>query len=1245
MATSDKRWTDGRYVWNQLDYEHDAIVEASAGTGKTFALESIVVKLIREKGYSPREILLVTFTEKAAAELKNRVREALEKEKCLPPDFDEATICTIHSFCRQLLTEFAFENGVPMQCDIGGDGKALARRAILDTLKGPDFKALCPKGLSAALKAAGEASVGKLVEKVEKLVSKGAADGLRRKLHEKETEAAARIAAARRALCDLPCGAVLKHVRDRAGFSATTKAGAEAKAFFDWLGESFDLCGEPESPAFAACLTAFPDKQPANPKVETWDGRSLKLKQGRSTPSLSELPGMDGLEKPLKDFATAVKALVKARKNVEDGSNEAIREQKLLLALADRAGTRFAELKKAAALLPFDDMVARAAEVVGKEPGTPEEQDGQSRFFDAIRTHWRVALVDEFQDTDQSQWDIFRVLFSAAANRVDGRKPGFLLVVGDPKQAIYSFRGADVRVYGAAKAEILGAGGQKHSLLETFRAKPALVDAFNGLFSNGWFENGAAGADIPYDAVRYPEDGNGKFGDRKDDGGRLVHGLVHEAEPDPVRLLESIPGRMRDAPPQDGAFGKADVCLPVFMENAAREMKRLHALDPAYKMLDKDGNPEPHRFRYRDMCVLVKTNRDAASVRRVLARNGIPYGQYKQRGLFDSPEAEGVLALLDCLAKPNDAGSRAALLVSPVFGIEPALLPQFAAFPSFDAFVETLRALAAKKKWNELFEKAMSDPCTALASPGADIHAFNRVRAAVRRIFDLLLAKRGRLARTVADFSAALRAWRKDDKSAGDDGELFGKESDADRVQIMTMHAAKGLQFPVVFVAAGFSKTDAMESDPDRKRELREEARRLFYVALTRAEHRIYLPWSKNAWESGIGTDGSPLLARSEHGFLGRAVQSWFDTKEKRDAAFPAEAGATKEDGTSAAPSPAAPEPAAPAGNGAGEKSAEIPDVRVPDDLKWRKGLRLQWDSFSSIHGKSEKSRNNPPPGTERIADSPNGRANRDDEPEELAALPSTGGKKSLLPPGNVCGNVFHETMEALCKNDEDDGRVGFTNAADADNEEELLDLIREKMRANAVKSSTGDDGETTEKAFLDMVRHALDVELDFGGCRFRLREIPRGDRLAETQFMASEPKLMDRHLPAGREGAFNGAIDLLVRKDGKVFIVDWKTNSLAKYDDPKEMLDRPGHVAAAMEDNGYHLQYKLYALAADAWLKGHDETLAGVAYLFVRARKQDLQDLKGDIFAVPVDEAALERFREDVAAEPAIKAEKEDAE
>ncbi len=1234
MAESEKRWTDERHVWNQLDYAHDAIIEASAGTGKTYALESIVLKLIREKGYSPREILLVTFTEKAAAELKNRVREALEKEGCLPPGFDEATICTIHSFCRQLLTEFAFENGVPMQCEIGGDGSAQARCAVLEVLKGPDFEALCPGGLSAALKGVGMDSVDKLHEKVEELVLKGRADGVRRRLHAKETEAAARIAAAHRKLCALPCGLELKHISKRAGFNEKSKTGLEAKATFDWFCGAFALLGDPEAPAFADCLAGLPDSLSANPKVATWDGEDLK--RGKSVPNLSNLPGMEDVETPLKELFKAVKDLVKARKSVESGSSKAIRKSKLLLALAERAEPLFEELKKAAALLPFDDMVARAAEVVRKKPETPGDADAQARFFNAIRAHWRVALVDEFQDTDQSQWDIFRILFSQAVNKVEGGKPGFLIVVGDPKQAIYSFRGADVGVYCDAKDKILKAGGQELSLPETFRAKPALVDAFNGFFSGGWFAAGAAGNGIPYEDVWYPEDGNEKFGDRKDENGNRVHGLVDEAEPDPVRLLESMPGRLKDNVPESGGFGNVSVCLPVFMERAAQEMERLHALDPAYKMLDKEGNPKPHRFRYRDMCVLVKANRDAITVRRILARHRIPYGQYKQRGLFDSPEAEGVQALLDYLDNPSDAGNRAALLVSPIFGIKPARLPEFASFPAFDAFVETLRKFADKRKWNELFEAAMSDPCTAIASPDADIHAFNRVRSAVRQIFDLLLATRGRLARTVDDFSATLRAWRRKDDSAGEDGELFGKDSDADRVQIMTMHAAKGLQFPVVFVAAGFTNPTAKESDEDRQQELREEIRRLFYVALTRAEHRIYLPWSDKAWETGIGSDGSPLLARSDGGFLGQAIQTWFNTPEKQAAAFPPETG------TSAATSQAdsvKPETAAPVGDAV---RMSDDDRKKLADLKWSKSFRLQWDSFTSMHRKKKKdgSKENEHPPSEVAPAAGASRLN--DEPiEELG----TTGTNSLLPGGNICGNVFHETMEALCKNDEDEGQVGFTNARDPDKEEELLGLIREKMRGNSVKD-VEEGGDSTAKAFLQMVWHALDIPLDFGGCRFRLREIRHRDRLAETAFVCSETMALDRVFPYNREGAFNGAIDLLVRREDengakKVFIVDWKTNSLTKYDNPLKRSGRT-HVEAAMEDSGYHLQYKLYALAADAWLKGHDETLAGVAYFFVRAF---LQGVKDDVFSTPVDDAVIEQFRTEVADNPAIKAEKEYAE
>ena len=130
---------EGR-VWNR-DYSKDGIIEASAGTGKTYTLQSIVLKLLTEKQVSSvKNLLLVTYTEKAAGELKDRIRDILEKADCLPPDFDEVTICTIHSFCRELLSEYAFENRVPMQMEIGGSDRELKHQAILAALHSEEFR-------------------------------------------------------------------------------------------------------------------------------------------------------------------------------------------------------------------------------------------------------------------------------------------------------------------------------------------------------------------------------------------------------------------------------------------------------------------------------------------------------------------------------------------------------------------------------------------------------------------------------------------------------------------------------------------------------------------------------------------------------------------------------------------------------------------------------------------------------------------------------------------------------------------------------------------------------------------------------------------------------------------------------------------------------------------------------------------------------------------------------------------------
>jgi len=1115
---ADDRLTNPQYVWNQLDYEHDALIEASAGTGKTYALESIVLKLVEEKGYDATSILLVTFTEKAAGELKDRIRKALENAKALPDNFDEMTIGTIHSFCRQLLSEYAFENGVPIKSEIGGDSDALVHKAVLEVLLDKEF---CDE------------YQGKLFEVLE----------------------------------DVKIKSVAELIEEVQGIVSNTSC---AK-----------LCASMESAIVAR----------------------------------------------------------KTKKGTKD-----IRRKELLLKLVKRACARFEELKNQAALLTFDDMVVRAAEVVTRVPLDEGEKSMQRRFFDSIRERYRVALVDEFQDTDAHQWDIFRTLFSSSGNKVEGRnlKPGFLLVVGDPKQAIYSFRGADVKVYCAARDKL---AGQKKSLDETFRSKKTLIDAFNVFFRDAddqdsgsdWFKNGVAGAGIDYKDVFYPRRGNRKF-----DNLRAPMG-----EDDAVLLLESMPTRISPSAYGGGCFGNKASCLPEFMEHAVREMIHLKGLNPAYWTREEGAEERMHTFSYGDMCVLVETNNDAAVVRSVLAKYGIPYGQYKQQGLYESAEAEGVLALLDYLARPNGSGNRPALLISPIIGVHPSKLSKIPRTDAsaFDKFIEGLQKLAADKEWNKLFERVMSDPCTALVRPAGDLSAFNRTRAAVRQIFDALLAEVGGIADSVSEFAAVLREWRKNDKAAGEDGPLFKKESEADRVQIMTMHASKGLQFPIVFIAYGFSNQIKKGTPKEEEPAALEERRRLLYVALTRAEYRLYLPWSKRAWKwivektentkgengkvvkdangnnvttvrqvpcSGIGSVGSALLVGDDpvqtRGFLGRAIQVYFEGKE--NSAFAPDRHLPGKQTELTAPHLV---------NGALSRPP-FDGISIPG-LKSR---RVQWDSFSSI----------PQGGTTGASDSQKTIASSGDPQQLPEPHDPTVKAKTSLPRSNVSGNVFHEIMETLCKNDADEGDVDFTTACDEAMQGEnspLRELIRKAMNKNQlVNREVG--GTTTEAVLLRMVQNVLSTPIRIGETEIVLKDIEKKNRLAEVEFVASEQQLLS-NLPEDREGAMNGKIDLLVRVGDKVFVLDWKTNSLSGYE---EVSTRK-----AMDEAGYHLQYKIYSLAASEWVKPYGLTIGGVAYLFVRGG--EVSNRCG-VFARVFAAADIADFREEISNMGYFAGKKEDA-
>ena len=281
--------------------------------------------------------------------------------------------------------------------------------------------------------------------------------------------------------------------------------------------------------------------------------------------------------------------------------------------------------------------------------------------------------------------------------------------------------------------------------------------------------------------------------------------------------------------------------------------------------------------------------------------------------------------------------------------------------------------------------------------------------------------------------------------------------------------------------------------------------------------------------------------------------------------------------------------------NGAG--TDDCPDL--PPQLGM-KGWRFKWDSFSSLNHHSATK-------VEEV----DGAKPKDDEEQGVPDDQKEMQQKSLVPKGALSGTVFHEVMEALCKNSKDKGEVDFEIGKENDFEKlvaetddkksPLLELVRRRLAANGVVNQVRkEDGETTASVIARMAWNALRTELVFGGDnKFKLCEIPLKDRRgtcrkAEINFVLHESLLGG--VRGEGAGALNGSIDLLVRRDDGYYIVDWKTNSLDNYE--KET------VKTAMEEAGYHLQYKIYTLAAEKWLG--ENAVKGIAYLFVRGGESE---------------------------------------
>ncbi len=774
------------------------LVEASAGTGKTWSLARLVVRLVVERRTEVSRILVVTFTEAATEELRVKVRGALIEALGEAGDgegaaflreavsaFDQAAIHTIHAFCRRVLTDSAFESGALF------DGELITDQAALLQEAADDFWRRAAEGFS-PLYLAYLRSSGVGPDSLADLVARyGARLGMR-------------VAPEPRAAAKLAKPAKLERAFEEAlqRFREAWDAGAER-----FLLESPALARNryqhrsmPALVDLARQIVAF-GAGPALP------GSFAKLTASQARAALKQ----DHARAPLPPAFERAEELAAAAGPLVQGyrARAAALRAEALSAAREGLRRRKAEL----GVSYFDDLLLDVHRALAGR--------GARALVASVRARYDAALVDEAQDTDPVQFEIFRKLFGS------GRAPLFL--IGDPKQAIYSFRGADVHAYLEARR-----GAENTFTLGTnWRSTAPLVRAVNAIFASR--PRPFLVEDIDYLPVAAARDGAGE-----------LPGL----SPVAIWLIRRIQGRRPS-------------------KEAAREQVAAALAGDIVRLL------QGGRVTARDVAILVRTHRHAAEVQEHLRARGIPSVRNVSENLFASAEAEQLQRILAAVIEPGRGHVLHAAAATDLLGLDGGRIYALsdAEWEGWASRFADYADVWARRGFYPMFRLLMG-----------------REKVAVRLLSladgELRLARLAQLAEKLHETAVrdrlgmeALLKWLADTRMHPPETEVASRmETDAEAVQIVTIHLAKGREWPVVYCPFLWDLPQHPEGDAalchengelvldlgtaelDRRAEaarqesLAEELR-LLYVALTRARERLVFAWgaASRAEKSALG--------------------------------------------------------------------------------------------------------------------------------------------------------------------------------------------------------------------------------------------------------------------------------------------------------------------------------------------------------------------------------------------------------
>ncbi|MDR1076294.1 MAG: UvrD-helicase domain-containing protein [Xanthomonadaceae bacterium] len=808
----------------------------------------------------------------------------------------------------------------------------------------------------------------------------------------------------------------------------------------------------------------------------------------------------------------------------------------------------------------------------------------QPRFAAALQRHWPWLLIDEFQDTDPHQWDIFRRIHQAKPDENTG-----LFLIGDPKQAIYRFRGGDLPTYLRARDYARQQGGED-SLAINYRSRPSVLAAIETLFTGSPAPFGDPAIDfVPVQPAPSATDDALKVEGRAPPG-LTIHYLPAHRD-----------GKARRAKSDDEATA---VAITVAEIRRLLEHGTLH-----------EGGAQ-RRVGPQDITVLVRKNAQVAMIREALTRAGIPAAGPGSDSVFASDAASDLRRLLRAIAMPADPQRQRAALATRLLGLDAEQIAATNQYP------------VRQRQWQVRFETAASQwqrrgPLPALMP---FLTGVSRQRLAeqggARLLTDALhLIELLQAEAPMQHGLHGLLQWFEQhcETPSPRDEHHLRLDADARAVQVLTVHKSKGLEYPIVllpFTAFGSHAAprgglqlvqvrDAADRpayyayrsngsgkqrewilcDPahedwlaQQRNDERNEELRLLYVGLTRARHALHLVWGRTS------DSNDTALQWLLHGE--QCAGSKKNELKPEDLRMRAQQLADASAGTIALrdiPEPLPPQtpwvmPAA---------DAPVPAPRQAE--RWLRNRSGQY-SFSGLR-------------TRHIETLPVRGA--DDEPAASPLDADTVDEPDRAPvtllAGPDFGNAVHDALEAA-----DfaawDGVVGIPP--------------RERPGLRQALQRRGlPQGERAQQQIGDLVVRALNAPLPGIGTLARL---PSMQRVSEMEFHfrlgdVPLPALFDLLAAHGHprqhgepregviEGYMHGYVDLLYRDgDGRHHVVDYKTNRLPGYGSEE--------LAQAVRGNDYDLQYLIYLVAVQRWLRQRfgdaydaEKHLGGAVYLFLR--------------------------------------------